>query len=188
MTVTQFMPLSGVRGREFGFWWVEIAIQAAVAKAPLLGRSPQIPKHGRQLRAPLTYTLGSAQRCPEPPGVRNPLECDCQPKPPTSARALREREQGHALAKWGDTAQLPCPPSPSLAAGSCSCLLPPAPKDGAKASEKTGDPAVTDTWAPFLQETVPRGSAGPLYMAWLGMTFGGRLSHSLSLGNGTHSI
>ena len=120
-------------------------------------------------------------------GLLSSLECDCQPKPPTSACALREREQGHALAKWGDTAQLPCSPSPSLAAGSCSYLLPPAPKDGAKASEKTGDPAITDTRAPFLQETVPHGWAGPLYMAWLGMTFGGRLSHSLSLGNGTHS-
>lgn len=91
--MTQFMPLAGVRGRKFGFWWVEIAIQAGSAKAPLLGRSPQIPKHGRQLWAPLTYTLGSAQRCPESPGVRNPSECACQPKPPTSARALRERER-----------------------------------------------------------------------------------------------
>lgn len=108
------MPPSqpSAKRREFGFWWMETAVQAHATKA--LWSVDLSWERASRLQS-MGSSYGLLFQVPQglPRGAQNPLESLCQHQPLTSAQC-------------------------SLAARSCSCLLPPLLRVGATASEKTG--------------------------------------------------
>lgn len=92
-----------------------------------------------------------------PRGAQTPLERACQPQPPPGLTCF-ETAGLQGVPGGGHVQLLPHVRPHSQAAGSCSCLLPPA--------LRNGDPVITSSWAmwwlPSLQGPVSFGAGKAL--------------------------